>query len=376
VHRRLHLCIGGLLSVPLVMIGLSGSVLVFAPELQKLAAPDFGVASAGPAQPLAAIVAAAQAEAPQGTVPSLVVAPATDQALAETRFADPSHPGPGGTQVFVDPTTLVVRGTVASGDGILREIFFIHANLAMHDRGARTIVGWLGVAMCVLGVSGLIMQWPTRRRWRAALTITPGARGYRLLRQLHGVVGFWFFLVFFIVSFTGVWLSFPQSFNAAAASWLGIRDLRPSALTTKVVPVADMTPLDVDGAVALARTTAPNALLRSVALPTRPDQPYRVDLLRSPGATLPLQITVDPWRRHILDRSDPATYSWVERVIASMHAIHEGSVLAWPWRILVFASGLLPAFFAVSGIAMWLVKRRARRSIVARPGAVLGAMGD
>ena len=145
---------------------------------------------------------------------------------------------------------------VKPGEGWLREIFFLHANAGTRDRNGREIGGWFGVAMCVLAVTGIIMQFPTRGRWRQAMVMERGARGYRLLRQLHGVVGFWFWLVLLVVSFSGVWLSFPQAFNSLTATW-GVRDLRPGVAAPRVAPIQDVTPLDVDGAVALARAAGP-----------------------------------------------------------------------------------------------------------------------
>jgi uncharacterized iron-regulated membrane protein len=362
--RRLHLLLGGLLSIPLAIIGLAGSVLMFEPQLQP--GHDFVRASAGPAQSYAAMVDAARTAAPAGFVPSAIFAPVAAGDLAALRFSDPRRPGPGGVEIYLDPSTLALRGTMKPGEGWLREIFFLHANAGMRDRNGRQIGGWFGVVMCALAVTGIIMQFPTRGRWRQAMVVQRGARGYRLLRQLHGVIGFWFWLVLLVVSFSGVWLSFPQTFNSLAATW-GVRDLRPGVAAPKVAPVEGATALDIDGAVALARGARPDLTLRMIGLPQRADQPYRVML--GEEHALPVIVFVDPWQRKIADLRDPREYSLAERITASMHALHDGSGFGWGWSMLVFISGLLPALFAISGVAMWLMKRRldraARRSRLA-----------
>jgi uncharacterized iron-regulated membrane protein len=371
VLRRLHLLLGGLLSVPLAVIGLTGSVLIFEPQLQP--GHDFVPASAGPAQRHAAIVEAARAMAPKDFVANTIFAPTAPGDLAVVRFSDPRHPGPGGVEVYLDPSSLAVRGVVKPGEGWLRAIFFFHANAAMRDRTGRAVGGWFGVVMCVLAVTGVIMQFPTRGRWRQAIIMQRGARGYRFLRQLHGVIGFWFWLVLLVVSFSGVWLSFPQNFNALAAKW-GIRDLRPGVAAPKVAPIEGAAALDVDGAAALARAARPDLALRTIGLPQRADQPYRVSL--GGEHALPAIVSVDPWRRIVIDLRDPRDYSVAERVVASMHAIHDGSGFGRPWRVLVFISGVLPALFAVSGIAMWLAKRKLDRAVRLSRLAPLGAPGE
>jgi uncharacterized iron-regulated membrane protein len=370
VLRRLHLALGGLRSVPLAVIGLTGSVLIFEPQLQP--GHDFAAADAGPAQSFAAMVDAARAAAPAGFAPSTVVAPVADGDLAMLRFTDPHHPGPGGVEVYLDPSSLVPRGTVKPGEGWLREIFFLHANMGTHDRNGREIGGWFGVVMCVLAVTGIIMQFPSRRRWRQAMTIQRGAYGYRLLRQLHGAAGFWFWLVLLVVSFSGAWLSFPQGFNGFAAAW-GARDLRPGVAVPGVGPVEGATPLDIDGAVALVRAARPDLTLRTIGLPQRADQPYRMTL--GDAHALPVIVFVDPWQRTIVGLHDPHDYSFAERAVASMHAIHDGSGFGWGWSVLVFISGLLPALFATSGVAMWLAKRRLDRA-VRRTIEPLGVPGE
>lgn len=357
VLRRLHLLLGGLLSIPLAVIGLSGSVLIFEPQLQ--AGHDLMPASIGPMQTYAAMVEAARAAAPKDFVPNTIFAPVAPGDLAMLRFSDPRHPGPGGVEIYLDPSRLTVRGVVRPGEGWLREIFFLHANAGLRDRNGRAIGGWFGVVMCVLAITGIVMQFPTRRRWRQAMTIQRGARGYWLLRQLHGAIGFWFWLLLLIISFSGVWLSFPQSFNSLTAAW-GIRDLRPGVGAPKVVLSDGATALDVDGAVALAQATRPDLTLRSIALPQRVDQPYRVAL--GEDHALPVIAFIDPWQRKVVELRDPHDYSVAERVVASMHAIHDGSGFGWFWRALVFISGLLPASFAVSGVAMWLVKCKLDRA--------------
>jgi uncharacterized iron-regulated membrane protein len=370
--RRIHLCIGAFLSLPLVMIGLTGSILVFEPELSP--SRGFGVASEGPVQSFTAMVEAARGSAREGLKPSLVIAPAAAGDLAEIRFSDPARPGPGGLQVFVDPVSLDVRGAQQGGDGWLRTMFFWHANMMVRDRSGREVGGWFGVAMCVLAVTGIIMQWPKRRRWRQAVTISSKSRGYRLLREVHGAIGFWSWLVLLIVSFSGVWLSFPQAFNGWAAA-VGVRDLRPGiAGSGKVATVEGATPLNADGVAALAMAAAPGKPLRWISIPARADQPYRVML--GEAHSLATVAFVDPFAQRVTELRDPRDYAFAERIVASMHAIHDGSGLGVWWRALVFFSGLLPAIFAVSGILMWVGKYRTRRKMTRGRFDIASAPGE
>ncbi|KAA0596533.1 putative iron-regulated membrane protein [Azospirillum lipoferum] len=387
--QTIHLWVGLILCLPLVVLGITGSILVVDEELRGLIgdAPAKALAD-GPMQPVSAILAAARAAAPAGTQPGFLVLPEEPGRPATVRLVAARERGgerPQGPQqgpqpglvgmLTIDPVSLVLVGGAdpaqASG-GFLRTVHLLHGNLLIRDRSGREVVGWLGVAMLVLGVSGLVLWWPRPGRWKAAFTVKAGARGIRLHRELHGAVGIWSLLVFLIVSFSGVYLAFPQTLGAGVSSILPARDLR-AAVT--VQPVKGAVPIDVDRSVGLARAAMPEAALRSVSLPARPDQAYRIGLVPAgqahgaPGAT----VFVDPWTAQVAEVRDPAGYSAGETVIAWQRPLHAGEGLGPVWKWAVFLSGILPPLFAVTGTLMWWLKRKARRAKDAERAAALAA---
>ncbi len=361
----IHLWIGLPLCMVLAVIGVTGSILVFAHEIEALMHPELHHASNGPAKPVAEIVAATRGAAPEGATPSFYSAPESPGDPAVVRFMPPgrTQPAPGGIQVMVDPAILEVLGS-REGETFSRQVEMLHANLTIRDRSGRDIVGWLGVAMLVLGATGLVLHWPKPGRWKAAFQVTRRARGIRLMRELHGMVGIWGLVVFMIVSFSGVYLAFPQATSSVVGVVLPAKDLRAASNQFKATPIPQGKRIEVDQAVTLAQSQVPGAL-RAVFFPGRPDQPYRVMLSR-PGANdggPPATIFVDPWSAKVLGIQDPKDYSAGETMLAWQRPLHAGDGLGWPWRILVFLSGLMPVVFAITGIWMWVLKRRAGRLV-------------
>ena len=387
--QNIHLWVGLILCLPLVLLGITGSILVVEDELRALTGDMPAQAMAdGPMQPVSAILAAARAAAPAGTQPGFLILPDEPGRPAVVRLVAARGGERGGApqggppqgpmgMLSIDPVSLAVVGDAnpaqASG-GFLRTVHILHGNLLIRDRSGREIVGWLGVAMLVLGVSGLVLWWPRPGRWKAAFTVKAGARGVRLHRDLHGAVGIWTLAVFIVVTFSGVYLAFPQSLGAGVSSVLPARDLR-AAVT--VQPVKGATPIDVARAVALAREALPGAELRSVSSPARPDQAYRIGLAPAgqahgaPAAT----VFVDPWTARVAEVRDPATYSAGETVMAWQRPLHAGEGLGPLWKWAVFLSGVLPPLFAVTGTLMWWLKRKARRAKNAERAAALATAG-
>lgn len=370
----IHLWLGLILCLPLVLIGLTGSLLVFDDEIGAVLGTTPLAATSGERQPIAAMLTAAQEIVPEGSRASTVILPQKPGDPALIRFAPPRRenaggsPGFGGTQVLVDPITLGPLDIRKSGGGFMFMVHRLHGNLLLPGPMGRSLVGWLGVVMLMLGASGLFIWWPRSGHWREAFTVKWGARPLRFNRDLHGAVGIWGLAVFMTVSFSGVYLVFPQSLNAAIRLVLPARDLRSEDAALKATPIPDLDPMDVDEAVHLAQASLPRAEPRSIVLPSRPEQPYRITLAqsdRSEGAPL-ATIYIDPWSRSVLAKRDPGDYSAGETLMAWQRPIHAGAGLGRIWQILVFLSGLLPLLFSITGIAFWWLKRRNRRNAAAQ----------
>jgi len=372
--QQLHLWVGLLFCLPLVVLGLSGSLLVYE-DWTRILDPH-RIAAAGQAKPIGDIVAAARAAAPEGYTPAFYRAPEGPGDFASVRLTarprsqgpgQPAAPSQGGgvpLRIEVDPVSLQVWDNLPSS-GVISFVHTLHANFFLSDR---RLVGGLGVAMVVLGISGLVNWWPPRRRWREGFVVRRKARGMVLYRQLHGAAGIWAYVVFIVVSLSGVYLAFPQTMRDAINVVAPARDLRAAAAAVKVERVAGATPMPVDEAVTLARQGVPEARIDFVGLPSRPDQSYRITLLR-PGqdrGAPAVTVFVDPWTRQIATTFDPREYSAGETVISWQHALHSGDGAGPLWKLLVFVVGFLPLLFSITGVWMWWLKRAQRLAAATR----------
>jgi uncharacterized iron-regulated membrane protein len=352
------------------MLGVTGSILVFRNELGNLLEPPprLSVETDKPhtvaPHTVAEIIAAMQARIDKEFTPFLYEAPNAPEQPATLRFiaVGGAAKGPRIIDVLVDPASLdFVTWHYDAFPGFLGVIVRLHGNLLM-GRAGRVYVGWLGLAMLVLGISGLILWWPGRIRWRAAFLVKRGAWGLRLYRDLHGAIGIWTFVVFITVSFSGVYLVFPQTVSAVVAKLLPSRDANSPE---PIVTGDGAQRIDADRAIEIALSTDPRARLISIGLPLRPEQPYRVSLAHSgDGRDAPEVIALIDPSGNLIELIDPRRFAPAQTVLAWLGAVHFGQGLGWVWRILVCVSGLLPAILAFTGLAMWLITRRARRRTV------------
>ena len=376
--RQLHLWVGLVLLLPLVVMGVSGAVLVYGHDIEHLLGQGEPAATT-PGEwraPSELVEAAKKAVNQPDRVAMAVRWPAEVGEPAAVRLSRPVGPArgevganrnqspfAGSVQVLLDPVSLEPLGSQAM-TGWVRFFHDLHGHLFIAGGVGREIVGWLGVALLVLGCTGLYLWWPRPGQWRRAFGVRRNAKGLRLHRELHGAVGIWTLVLFMLVNFTGVYIAFPQAVGAVVTTVLPGRDVRAATMLARVEPMRGTRPMGVDEAVGLARSRVPDARFLNAFLPTRPDQALRVSLVRdghSDGAP-PVTVVIDPLRRTVLDVLDPRTMTAGERFLAWQRALHYGLGLGPLYKFLVFVSGVIIPLFAVTGFLMWWIKRRNRRA--------------
>jgi uncharacterized iron-regulated membrane protein len=420
--QQLHLWIGLILLLPLVMMGVTGAVLVYAHDIEHLLGQgEPNVGTRGEWRSPGELIEAARAASKDPTrVPIAVRWPVEVGEPAAVRLsrpgmagerpqfrggqqggaareagqgqsAGPRPPGPssgqaqgrvpaqspfaGSMQVLVDPVSLQVLDTQQAMSGWVRFFHDLHGHVFIPGGVGREIVGWLGVALLVLGCSGLYLWWPRPGQWKAAFLVRRKAKGLRFHRELHGAVGIWTLVLFMLVNFTGVYLAFPQQISAAVnAIWPG-RDMRAAMFQARVEPLRGVAPMGVDEAVEMARSRVPDGRFLNAFLAVRADQAMRVGLVRaghSEGAPT-VTVLIDPFRRTVIDIFDPQTMSLGERIIAWQRALHYGLGLGGVYKFLVFVSGVIIPLFAITGFMMWWIKRRNRLKGERAKAAILTA---
>lgn len=369
-----HMWIGLILGVLLAALGLSGSLLVYDDKLADLMSPAPRAQTAGYPLPLSMIedIATAAAAAkgvhgqmqivlpdqagkaisvrmgglsPMGNMPGMNREGGPRRAGGERRARRGGEEGRprNQLQIFIDPVSGAVLGTRKTLlPPILTFAHQLHGNFLLGRDGRTWVVGPLGVAMLVLGVTGLVLWWPKRGQWKYAFMVRRTATGLRFHRELHAATGIWIFVIFMVVSFSGVVIAWPQAMG-----------MNPPGFNPRAVPSVapqDGKMLGATEAVAAAQKAMAGGELRSVTIPARPGQAIAVAFL-SHGA-INASVFLDPYTGRVLSVRDPS-----ESFMAWQRPLHQGS-LGPAWKFLVFLSGLVPSLFVITGIIMWARKRK------------------
>lgn len=361
---QIHLWLALILFLPMAVIGVSGSALLLQREILARSAP--GAAAPGPRKPIPDIVAAAVREAPQDMTANRIELPRNDRASAAVRFT-PKEEGAASIDVFVDPVSLKVLGReeVVERGPILAFLIGIHAFLAMPPPIGLPFVGWTGVIMTLMGLSGLVLWWPRRGEWKRGFLMRRGTRGFAFHYDLHRVAGIWGLLVFLAVSTSGVYLTFPQTIGPFVRAHFPGEDV-----TTEPRPgyAAVPGPIGAEQAIVQAMSAVGDARVTGMELPGEQDS-FVIEMEpQNLGPTQPhIQVVLDAKTAEVTYIDDPRAYSLREKALNWQHLLHFGIGLGLLWTVFVFVSGFLPLLLAVTGVTMWWKKRQARRAHKAQP---------
>lgn len=359
-----HLWIGVGLAVLLVPISLSGALLVFGDAIDATIAPQRYAVSGATLLPPAAYLAnaaAAAAALPGQPRPSGLRYPEHRGAPVRVLLRDAAHDGsrPRLVIAYLDPPTARVLDIADFRATFVGIVHGLHENLMLPLSGGRQIVGWTGVGLLTLALTGLWLWWP---RNGGALRGLRWRRSPRVTANLHHLFGFWIALPLAVVAATGIYLGFPQTAREATSALAPMAPRPPRLLTAPMRHTA----LSPDSALAIAQAAAPDGRPLALFLPGAHDGAWRVQLARPAGDDI--TVVVD-------DRSGSAAPALApqsgDRVARTIRALHEGSRGGSLWKSIVFLTGLLPTVFVVTGVTMWLRKRADRRALAPKRAAVL-----
>jgi uncharacterized iron-regulated membrane protein len=364
----LHRWIGVGLCVLLVPIAVSGALLVWKDEIDALVHPGrYAVSGPQIAQPLSAYVASARSAVDQDLQPMAVRLP-EDGRPVQVLARDDGHNG-GRRRlmtVYLDPPTARVLDVVEFRSSLFGFLHRFHENLTIPTWSGRAIVGWAGVGMLILSLTGIWLWWPRNGAF------LPGLRWRRAPKtsaNLHHLFGFWISLPLALVSLTGIYLSFPQGARSLMSA---VAPMNSQGRSIFRGPVAERATLTPDEALASARKAAPSARPVAVFMATtqggsrraqssaQTTSPiWRIQLRKSDGGDV-VTYLVDDRTKTARAMPDPLTG---DRVAQWIRWLHEGSHSGPVWRWIVFLTGVFPPVFAVTGVMMWLRGRRQRRAL-------------
>lgn len=361
VHRWIGLTVGLLF----VLLGLTGSLLVFDHAIDEWLNPSL-LLTGGTGEPLPISEVTRQAETAyrarhpgQHSTASAVSSPRVENGVWTAWFRSGTEETPAWTMVYVDPYSGAVTGERVWGENLMGIVYRLHYTLLGGEFGA-IIVGVGGIVLMISITSGVWLWWPLwKNSWRAAFAIR---RGRRFNYDLHKTLGIFAAPLLFVIAFTGVYMIFPNLINPVI-DLVSERTKHTECIASTHADAATL--IAPETALAIALEHFPEAQFDHFHPPQAEEGTYEIGL-RQPGEPQTsfgaTQVIVDQYTGKVLAVRDSKMFSAGDYFAAWQFPLHNGEAFGLAGRWIVFASGCAPAVLYATGFVLWRRRSRAERS--------------
>jgi uncharacterized iron-regulated membrane protein len=388
-----HLWLGLVSGLCMFVVGMTGALAVFAPEIDWLVIKPLRVSPPPEAQrqrvDAETIVAKVQAAYPDARVGSLnlSVRPSFAHLAAVIVSKDGRNQR---TDVYVNPYTgeiqgerLVTAGYFSSVYQFLRQT---HVRLLMGLWG-RVFVGVLGVSLVLSCITGL---WIYRGWIKKMFTLRLGGGwGNRMpWAEMHKFIGVWSLLFNIVIGITGAVLGIENLTGQINSKWIRPARAAAAPATATAEPAAPKTlaqtrqaaqratgpSLPLNTLLARAKEAFPDLTPRTVLLPARPGAPLAIRgdvpsmLVMQSHVRTANGITLNSSTGEVIAKNDGRNATGWTRIYNTFDPLHFGYFGGLPTKILWFILGLTPGVLAVTGTWMWW-RRRSRATTPAKTAA-------
>lgn len=414
---QLHLYLGLSVGVVFVLLGLTGSLLVFYTTLDNLALPAVSTPAPpvinpatqqvgtdvqqGVSQTVApspqAILDKLRADFPDRSAGWRIELPlhASDPVLA--RYLKPAetrqqHFAP--LMVTLDPHTLEITSQRLWGDTVMTWIYDLHYTLLLDVNGkipvdGKTVLAIISIMLLVSLLSGVYLWWPQKnasyaknalsrqvgqvvrqgRNWRKAFAYRRHAHLYKRIYDWHKLSGVYGLLLLLVLVLSGLMLEKPSWFEGWIGAKHGLQHMGSAATPPEhnhIVPAA----LSLDQMAQTALAQFPGSRLRWIYTPDSAQGQYQFRLYQQgePGLRFPKTTVQFDLQGKMLGKHDYFTDSAGDKLLNWLHPLHNGEAFGLLGRWLVLLSGLLPLLLFVTGWLRWRHKRRAAQVMLMQAG--------
>ncbi|MGL4939755.1 PepSY-associated TM helix domain-containing protein [Shewanella sp.] len=346
-----HGLAGLLTALPLFVIALSGSLLVFKNELDNLLLPKVVQASTSDRLSLTELLPKVNSALPSHEVLGWEFG---DAGQADTLFVA-AHGSYDWQKLWLDPASGELLTVPKSLTWTLTDwLLQLHSELLMGHLGL-LIAGLTALFMLFLGGSGIVLH---RQFWRTFLTLRWRKSLRLLLSDSHKMLGIVSVPLFLVLGFTGAWWNLEHFYEEV------IKEHDESAFT--ITQRYYNSQIDLEAMMATAKTALPGFTPSYLRLP---DASYPgLHLFGHQNGDSPLRSRFssivsfnDKTGEHtatITAANAPLSYQFTD----SFKPLHYGDVGGIATRIIWCVVGFFPCLMALSGFFMWRERTQRRNN--------------
>ena len=364
VNYLAHLWLGLILGLYFVVIGITGSLLVFGREIDLWLNPQLlRVKVEGEKVPLSVVMANFKA-----AYPTLKASYINYPTQADGSYSIRIGPNQASQlYVYLNPYTGKVIGDRTRAGHLYGFLCYLHFYLLFGQAGW-TANGYGAILVTVMLLTGLWLWWPNARAgaavWQSRFRIKAGMGLKKLLYDIHNVAGIYPLAFSLIFTLTTLEFVFPDVTKKVVYAMTG------EVAAPKVVVKPKGQAKDLDELVRIG-DAALEGNIRRVSFPSTASAPLTMrkewedwNVNRNHAS-----LSIDPYEGKVVQIEDTRNAGLGRKIIQYCIPLHFGLWGGVPVKILYVLLGLIPLASFVTGFWHWRLREQAAKEVAGKMAA-------
>lgn len=398
--NEIHLWLGLISGIIVFIICISGTIYVYNTEIREISLSEYYfVKPQGDKVSISDIVSSVQSQF-EADIKGVLIPASEKRAMAVMYdFTDIGNSTqipakktnkrrPSFKRMMIDPYTGQFLGEISSVENgatrFMQKMFSLHRWLLLNEiekpvingienrKLGSWVTGWATILFTLGVISGIVIWFPKKiRSWKNGLKIKWSANWKRLNHDLHNTLGFYTCIILFVMGITGPFWSFEAYREKWQKTW-GTYVLpkgEAPAKSTSILPKETSVRMDITQIVNITQRELPYRGDLQITFPS--DSTGVITVQKSKvGFFAPAagdKLEMDQYSGRIIEKDIFADKPISERIGRSIKALHIGSVYGQFTKLLYFISCLVTTSLPVTGILIWLNKRKKRKKPKRKP---------
>lgn len=343
----LHRYAGIIAGILLIVIGLTGSALVFSEELDRILNPQLlHVVPQNKRVSLETVLNTVREAHPDLKAHRVIVPQKPDGVYAVMM----ESPREEYTNVYVNPYSGTILGSRPFKQTLGGFLIELHINLFAGNLGAK-VVGFSGVLLLLLSITGAIL-WSGWKRLTLGFKIRWRSPSRLVNYDIHKVVGISSLIFLTTIAFTGAAMTFYETADPVI-NWIARTPLPPNPPTSQLV--ADATPITIDEVLRNADAALPGAETTKI-FPAKTSEAAVNVWKKFPQDAQPYgssYVYLDQYNGTVLQVDNFFKAPLNKQIWDRIYLLHIGTYGGLITRVLYVFIGFTPIVLFITGLVLW-----------------------
>lgn len=363
---KIHLILGVTAGVILLIIGLTGSILSFEKEILNVINKKSYIVEVPQANRLTTsqLLTQFKEKFPKAKINGITFSQAKDSSVIINIAGGKGRAARRGINYYVNPYTSEILPSI-QGHGFFKFIENIHRRLAMGEVG-KQIVGASTLCLFLLMFSGVYLYWKKMKKsFFKSFTFSFDSKGRGFLASMHSSLGLWVIPMYLVVSITGLYWSYSW-FNAGLYKIAGVEKpqrMKRDANTQRGDKNQKRVSYnEIENVVTLFNQNVPEYEKANLKFNSKKGI-YTINYIdeSSPHERARNTMSLDINSNKVVSDEKFNTQPLNVQLMKSIYALHTGEYFGLAGKIIMFISSLLMVLFTVTGVMMYLKRKKSVR---------------